>query len=166
MIDPWFSIADQPLPSLSMLGITSDRPGGAFFSDDSIAGGQNGVVLVRDIDFASTDESTLLPFHGRCHIAYIPSNGVVLGLSKMARVTKHFGKRLQSHSRLVTEIAGCLQTHLGCQGIAVVMEARQLSPVSVESSKMEICIGGSFSTDSNQFEVSFASWPTLPRCCY
>ncbi len=80
-----------------------------------MASGQNGVVLVRDIDFASTDEATLLPFHGRCHVAYIPSGGVVLGLSKMARVTKHFGKRLQSQARLVTEIAGCLQTHLRCQ---------------------------------------------------
>ncbi len=73
-----------------MLGITSDRPGGAFFSDGTVAGGQNGVVLVRDIDFASTDEATLLPFHGRCHVAYIPSGGVVLGLSKMARWERTF----------------------------------------------------------------------------
>ena len=98
-----------------MLGVTSDRPGGAFFSDCTVAEGANGIVVVRDIDFASTNEGTLLPFHGRAHIGYVPSAGVVLGLSKLARLTKHFGKRLQSQAKLATDIATCLQTHLQCQ---------------------------------------------------
>ena len=98
-----------------MLGMTADRPGGAFFSDGTVAQGSNGIVVVRDIDFASTNEGTLLPFHGRAHIGYVPSAGVVLGLSKLARLTKHFGKRLQSQARLASDIASCLQTHLQCQ---------------------------------------------------
>ena len=53
-----------------------------------MSNGSGGLVLVRDIDFAATSEATLLPFHGRCHIAYVPADGVVLGLSKLARVTK------------------------------------------------------------------------------
>ena len=95
--------------------MTADRPGGAFFSDGTVAQGSNGIVVVRDIDFASTNEGTLLPFHGRAHIGYVPSAGVVLGLSKLARLTKHFGKRLQSQARLASDIASCLQTHLQCQ---------------------------------------------------
>lgn len=47
---------------------------------------------VRDIEFASTSSSNLLPFHGRCHIAYMPSHGVVLGLSKFARLTGLFAR--------------------------------------------------------------------------
>lgn len=47
---------------------------------------------VRDIEFASTSNSNLLPFHGRCHIAYMPSHGVVLGLSKFARLTGLFAR--------------------------------------------------------------------------
>ncbi len=98
-----------------MLGVTTDRPGGALFSDGTVAQGSNGIVVVRDIDFASTNEATLLPFHGRCHVGYVPSAGVVLGLSKLARLTKHFGKRLQNQARLATDIASCLQTNLRCQ---------------------------------------------------
>jgi GTP cyclohydrolase IA len=50
------------------------------------------VVQVRDIEFASTSVANLLPFHGRCHIAYMPSRGVVLGLSKFARLTGLFAR--------------------------------------------------------------------------
>ena len=71
--------------------------------------GGGGMVLVRDIEFASTCEATLLPFHGRCHVAYVPSNGVVLGLSKFARLTALFARRLQNQQRFADEILGALQ---------------------------------------------------------
>lgn len=66
-------------------------------------------VIVRDITFAALSEHTLLPFHGRCHIAYVPRHGVVLGLSKLARVTKCLAARLQTQQafteRLIAAVA-------------------------------------------------------------
>ena len=64
---------------------------------------------VRDIEFASTCEETLLPFHGRCHVAYVPASGVVLGLSKFARLTTLCARRLQSQQGLANEIIDALQ---------------------------------------------------------
>jgi len=64
---------------------------------------------VRDIEFASTCEATLLPFHGRCHIAYVPASGVVLGLSKFARLTTLCARRLQSQQGLANDIISALQ---------------------------------------------------------
>lgn len=92
-----------------------------------MAEGGSGIVLVRDIDFASTSEHTLQPFHGRAHIAYLPGGGVVLGLSKLARVTKLFAKRLQSQARLGQDIAAALCKVLGSSDVAVVVQARHLS---------------------------------------
>lgn len=82
---------------------------------------------MRDIEFASTSEADLLPFYGRCHVAYVPSNGVVLGLSKLARVTKLFARRLQSQQRLTSQILVGLQQELAPKGAAIVMEARHLA---------------------------------------
>jgi hypothetical protein len=56
---------------------------------------QPGIVLVRDIQFAALSADTLMPFHGKAHLAYLPSNGTVLGLSKLARLVLMFSKRLQ-----------------------------------------------------------------------
>ena len=67
------------------------------------------MVLVRDIEFASTCEASLLPFHGRCHVAYVPSGGVVLGLSKFARLVALFARRLQSQQRFAEEVLAALQ---------------------------------------------------------
>lgn len=67
------------------------------------------VAQVRDIEFASTCEATLLPFHGRCHIAYVPASGVVLGLSKFARLTTLCARRLQSQQGLANDIISALQ---------------------------------------------------------
>ena len=85
------------------------------------------MVIVRDIEFASTSEADLLPFYGRCHVAYVPSNGVVLGLSKLARVTKLFSRQLQSQQRLTNQILVALQQELAPKGAAIVMEARHLA---------------------------------------
>lgn len=98
------------------------------------------VVLVRDIDFASTSEATLLPFHGRAHIAYVPVAGVVLGLSKLARITRCYAKRLQSPQRLCAEIAQALDAHVPCSGVAVVLQLRHLCP-GVSSPPMMVAAG-------------------------
>lgn len=66
------------------------------------AGG--GLVVVRDVEIASTSERDLLPFYGKCHIGYIPGQGVVLGLSKVARLAKLLGRRIQTQQDLTNDI--------------------------------------------------------------
>ncbi|EFJ46172.1 hypothetical protein VOLCADRAFT_62867 [Volvox carteri f. nagariensis] len=90
----------------------------SLFHEPLVHQGGEGIVVVRDIDFASTSEETLLPFHGRCHVAYRPKGGVVLGLSKLARLTKQYAKRLQTQQRLAASIALALQHSLECHGVA------------------------------------------------
>ncbi len=83
------------------------------------------MVLVKDIDFFSLCEHHLLPFYGRCHLAYIPDKKII-GLSRMARVVEVFARRLQLQERLTQQIAETIQTHLQPLGVAVVMEAHHL----------------------------------------
>lgn len=101
--------------------------GGAIFHEPIVSEGSGSMVIVRDIEFASTSEADLLPFYGRCHVAYVPSNGVVLGLSKLARVTKLFASQLQSQQRLTSQILVSLQQELAPKGAAIVMEAHHLA---------------------------------------
>jgi GTP cyclohydrolase I len=85
----------------------------------------NEMVIVKDIDFYSLCEHHLLPFYGKCHVAYIP-NGKVVGLSKIPRVVDMFARRLQLQERMTTQIAKALMKALKPDGVAVVTEARHL----------------------------------------
>jgi GTP cyclohydrolase I len=93
---------------------------GALFSVE-----YNEMVIVRDIDFYSLCEHHLLPFFGKCHLAYIP-DGKVIGLSKLPRIVDAFARRLQVQERLTSQVAETIETAAAPLGVAVVMEATHL----------------------------------------
>ena len=85
------------------------------------------LIIVRDIPMYSTCEHHLLPFHGVAHIGYIPAeDGKVTGLSKLGRLVEVFARRPQVQEQITTQVADALVTHLGAQGVIVVIEAEHL----------------------------------------
>jgi GTP cyclohydrolase IA len=85
----------------------------------------NEMVIVRDIDFYSLCEHHLLPFFGRCHIAYVPQ-GKVIGLSKIPRLVEVFARRLQIQERMTSQIADTILQKIDPLGVGVVIEATHL----------------------------------------
>ncbi len=84
------------------------------------------IILVRDIYFYSICEHHLIPFFGVAHVAYLPRNGVITGLSKLARVVETASKKPQLQERMSTEIANAILNKLNPVGVAVVLEAEHL----------------------------------------
>ncbi|MHB8573180.1 MAG: GTP cyclohydrolase I FolE [Candidatus Dormibacteria bacterium] len=110
------------------------------------------MVLVRDIEVYSLCEHHLLPFFGRCHVAYIP-DGRVTGLSKIPRLVDLFARRLQVQERMTRQVADALNSALQPKGVGVIIEARHLCMMmrgvqKQDSSAVTSCMLGSFRSDA------------------
>ena len=97
----------------------------AIINDALFTVDYNEMVIVKDIDFYSLCEHHLLPFFGKCHVAYIP-NGRVIGLSKIPRLVDVFARRLQLQERLTSQIAETVLEKIQPKGVAVVCEGTHL----------------------------------------
>src|SRR5690242_843281 len=104
-------------------GYTADLD--AIVNDALFTVPHNEMVIVRDIDFYGLCEHHLLPFFGKCHVAYIP-DGKVIGLSKIPRLVDAFSRRLQVQERLTSQIAEVILKKIKPLGVGVVIEARHL----------------------------------------
>ena len=98
----------------------ADLVNDAVFTSDT-----DELVIVRNIEMYSLCEHHMLPFIGKCHVAYLP-DGKVLGLSKIARIVDLFARRLQIQEVLTKQIAECVQNAIGGKGVGVVIEAQHM----------------------------------------
>ena len=95
-----------------------------FKDDDS-----DEMVLLKDIEFYSTCEHHMLPFHGKAHVAYVP-DGRIVGVSKLARLVEMFARRLQIQERLCQQVTECLDEVLKPKGSACILEAQHFCMTS------------------------------------
>lgn len=119
---------------------------GAIFNEDA-----DDMIMCRNIEFFSMCEHHLFPFFGHAHIAYIP-NGKIIGLSKLARITDMFARRLQVQERMTVQIAQAIQEVLQPLGVGVVIEAKHMCMMArgVEKKASDMVTShvlGSFRTD-------------------
>ena len=88
--------------------------------------GNDEMILIGDIPFYSMCEHHLLPFHGKCHVVYIPKDGKILGLSKVARIVDTISRRPQIQERLTSQIADTVEQAVDAKAVCVVVEAEHL----------------------------------------
>ena len=110
------------------------------------------MVIVKDIEVYSLCEHHMLPFYGKCHIAYLPQTKII-GLSKMPRIVDVFARRLQVQERLTTQVASAIEKYLEPKGVGVVVEAYHLCMMmrgvqKQNSSTITSCMLGRFKSDS------------------
>ena len=101
--------------------------------------GFDNVVICKDIEFYSMCEHHMLPFFGKAHVAYIP-NDRIIGLSKLARLTDIYSRRLQNQERLTDQIAKTLFENLGARGSGVIMEGKHFCMMSRGVQKQHSCM--------------------------
>lgn len=121
--------------------------------------GSSGLVIVKDIPFHSLCEHHLLPVVGKAHVAYMPRDGQVVGLSKVARTVELYARRLQLQERMTRQIADAFERFLNPRGIAVVIEAEHFCMVMRGIQK-----AGSFTLTSDFrgcFKDDFDAYPEL-----
>ena len=116
---------DRVAKSLRFLTSGYEQDIDAVINDALFTVDYSEMVIVKDIDFYSLCEHHLLPFFGRCHIAYLPRDRVI-GLSKLPRLVEVFSRRLQVQERLTNQIAETVVDKLNPLGVAVVVEATHL----------------------------------------
>ena len=126
------------------------------------------VITVCGIKFYSVCEHHLLPFSGKVHIAYLPANGRVVGLSKLARTVEVFARRPQIQERLTDQIAEALTTHLQARGVIVVVEAehmcmRMRGVRSVDAAMTTIARRGLFKSDASRSSEVMSLINTMSR---
>lgn len=92
-----------------------------FYEQQAIPKGQ--IILLKDIEFYSTCEHHFLPFSGKAHVAYIPSDRII-GISKLARLVEMYSRRLQIQERIANQVVDALETHLHAKSAACIIEAQ------------------------------------------
>lgn len=128
---------------------------GALFESDT-----SEMILVQDIELYSLCEHHLLPFIGKCHVAYIPT-GKVIGLSKIARIVDMYARRLQIQENLTKQIAEAIQSVTSAAGVGVIIEARHMCMmmrgVEKQNSSMKTSVMLGAFRDSTATRTEFVS---------